>query len=155
MRSIEDQAQVIRNAGYRLTRAREAVLQVLAQAEGSLDAAAIHRRGRHIHAALGRVSVYRTLDLLEELSLVRQLHGEDGCHTYARSDRPQGHYLVCQRCGQVTEFPCVGLEEWLETVGRRSGFEIRKHLVQLEGICGACRRRGNTDGPADRPPMRK
>jgi Fe2+ or Zn2+ uptake regulation protein len=155
MRSIEDQAQIIRNAGYRLTRAREAVLHVLAQADGSLDAAAIHRRGRRIHGALGRVSVYRALDLLEELNLVRQLHGEDGCHTYARADRPQGHYLVCQWCGQVTEFPCVGLEEWLDTVGRRSGFEIRKHLVQLEGICGACRRRGNTDGPVDRPPMRK
>ena len=136
MRSIEDQAQIIRDAGYRLTRAREAVLEVLAQAEGSLDAAAIHRRGRRIHAALGRVSVYRTLDLLEQLSLIRQLHGEDGCHTYARADRPQGHYLVCQRCGQVTEFPCVGLEEawhgrlrpapvglWLRParIGRRPG----------------------------------
>jgi Fur family ferric uptake transcriptional regulator len=139
MRSIEDQAVVIRNAGYRLTRAREAVLEVLAQAEGSLDAAAIYERGRRVHPALGRVSVYRTLDLLEELNLIRQVHGEGGCHTYARADRPQGHYLVCQRCGQVIEFPCVGLDEWLEAIGRRSGFEIRKHLVQLEGLCRLCR----------------
>jgi Fur family ferric uptake transcriptional regulator len=139
MRPIEDQAAIIRGAGYRLTRAREAVLEVLAQAEGSLDAAAIYEQGRRVHPTLGKVSVYRTLDLLEDLNLVRQVHGEDGCHTYARADRPQGHYLVCQRCGQVTEFPCMGLDEWLETIGRRSGFEIRKHLVQLEGICRLCR----------------
>lgn len=139
MRSIEDQAVIVRQAGYRLTRAREAVLAVLAQAEGSLDAGAILERGRSFHPALGRVSVYRTLDLLEALNLVRRVHGEEGRHTYARADRPQGHYLVCQSCGQVIEFPCTGLEEWLEAVGRQSGFEIRKHLVQLEGLCSLCR----------------
>jgi Fur family ferric uptake transcriptional regulator len=139
MRSTEDQAIIIRDAGYRLTRAREAVLAALAETEGSLDAAAILERGRAFHPALGRVSVYRTLDLLETLNLVRRVHGEEGSHTYARADRPEGHYLVCQNCGQVTEFPCPGLEEWLEAVGRRSGFEIRKHLVQLEGICSLCR----------------
>ena len=139
MRTLDEQAEIIREAGYRLTRAREAVLEVLAEAEGSLDAAAIYERGRRVHPALGRVSVYRTLELLVALELVRPVHGEGGCHTYARADRPEGHYLVCQRCGQVTEFPCSGLEEWLEGVGRRSGFEIRKHLVQLEGICGECR----------------
>jgi Fe2+ or Zn2+ uptake regulation protein len=139
MRTISELEQVIRSAGYRVTRSRLAVLHVLARADGVLDAAAIHRLGRREHPRLGRVSVYRTLDLLIELGLVRQIHGDGGCHGFARADRSEGHYLVCQSCGQVSEFPCAGLDQLLDAVARQSGFLVRGHMLQLEGLCPACR----------------
>ena len=139
MRTLAEQADIIHNAGYRLTRSRQAVLEVLARAEGFLDPAAIHEQGRGIHPRLGRVSVYRALDLLTELGLVRRVHGADGCHSYARADRSEGHYLVCQDCGQVKEFPCAGLDELVDSVGRRFGFVIEGHLLQLDGLCPDCR----------------
>jgi Fur family ferric uptake transcriptional regulator len=139
MRTVSELAQVIRSEGHRVTRSRLAVLRVLATAEGALDAATIYRLGRREHPRLGRVSVYRTLDLLTDLGLARQIHGDGGCHSYARADRSEGHYLVCQNCGQVSEFPCTGLDQLLDAVARQSGFLVCGHMLQLEGLCPACR----------------
>ena len=139
MRTINELAQVIRSSGHRVTRSRLAVLKVLATAEGVLNAATIYRLGRREHPRLGRVSVYRTLDLLTELGLVRQIHGDGGCHSFARADRSEGHYLICQQCGQVSEFPCAGLDQLLDAVASQSGFLVRGHMLQLEGLCLACR----------------
>lgn len=137
-KTVEQQAAVIREAGYRITRARLTVLQVLAQSDEALDAAAIYALGREINPRLGRVSVYRTLELLNELGLARKVHGTGSCHGYARARRQTGHYLVCQRCGQVIEFPCAGLDELVEQVGRQYDFRVEEHLLQLGGVCRDC-----------------
>lgn len=138
MCAISEQAEIVRRAGYRVTQSRLAVLQVLAENDQVLDPAAIYQLGQRIHPRLGRVSVYRALDLLVGLGLVRHVHGEGGCHGFARAAREEGHYLVCQSCGQVQEFPCGGLDGLLETVGREYGFHIQQHLLQLSGLCSAC-----------------
>ena len=64
--------------GHRLTAARRAVMQVLLAETTPLSPQELHTRGRAIHPALGLVSVYRTLDLLEQLGLVRRVHLADG-----------------------------------------------------------------------------
>lgn len=138
MPSIEEHAEAIRSAGYRLTEPRMAVLKVLAGADGFMDARAILEAGRTIHPRLGRVSVYRTLELLTGLGLARKVHAADGCHSYARADRAEGHYLICEKCGQIIEFPCDGLDGVIERVARRYGFSIRGHLLQLGGECPGC-----------------
>ena len=138
MLSVAEQAQAVRQAGYRLTRSRLAVLQVLAEHDEALDAASIYRLGQQHHPGLGRVSVYRCLDLLVELGLVRHVHGEDGCHEFAQAGQQEGHYLICEKCGQVQEFPCIGLDEVLEKVGRQYNFCIQQHLLQLGGLCSSC-----------------
>jgi Fur family ferric uptake transcriptional regulator len=140
MADLEEQAEVMRRAGYRLTEPRKTVLRVLAAAHGFMDAAAILESGRLIHPHLGRVSVYRTLDLLTELGLARKVHAADDCHSYARADLLEGHYLVCERCGQITEFPCEGLDEMIKSVTQRYGFSVHGHLLQLEGLCPSCQR---------------
>lgn len=139
MPTTSELEQVIRSAGHRVTQPRLTVLRVLTAADGVLDAAAIYRLGRKEYPRLGRVSVYRTLDLLTSLGLVRQVHGEGGCHGFARADRAEGHYLICQNCGQVSEFPCAGLDQLVETVARQSGFLVHGHMLQLEGLCPDCR----------------
>lgn len=138
MRTWEEQTEIIRNAGYRLTQSRLAVLKVLIEAESYADAATIYRLGRQILPRLGRVSVYRTLELFCELGLARKVHSPDGCHSFSRADFSGGHYLVCQQCGQITEFPCLGLDKLLETVASQSGYAIRDHMLQLQGICPDC-----------------
>jgi Fur family ferric uptake transcriptional regulator len=138
MITLEEQTEIIRNAGYRLTQSRLAVLKVLAETESYADVATIYRLGKQSLPRLGRVSVYRTLELLCELGLARKVHSPDGCHSFGRADRAEGHYLICQQCGQITEFPCLGLEELLQTVEKQSGYTIREHMLQLEGLCPNC-----------------
>jgi Fur family ferric uptake transcriptional regulator len=137
-RVVEGMAQTLRQAGHRLTQPRLAVLQVLQENNGYLNPAEICERGRSLYPSLGLVTVYRTLEMLEELGLVRRVHGQGNCHGYARADSASGHHLVCHRCGQVTEFPCEGMEGIIEAVRQRSGFTIEEHLLELVGLCPAC-----------------
>ena len=139
VRKIDGQVEILRQAGYRVTRSRLAVMRVLSLASETLDVSSIHQLGSEIHPKLGRVSVYRALDLLVRLGLARRVHGPNGCHGYARADRDEGHYLICHHCGRVSEFPCVGLDRFLKSIGDQFGFVIQHHLLQLEGLCMDCR----------------
>ena len=70
-------------AGYSNTRSRRAVLTAICEAGGQASGAELLALGRVHHPPLGSVTVYRTLDLLLSLGLVRKLHLEEGCHSYA------------------------------------------------------------------------
>jgi len=135
---VKELAQTLRQAGYRLTQPRLAVLQVLQENNGYLSPTEICERGRALCPSLGLVTVYRALEMLDQLGLVRRVHGQGNCHGYARADSASGHHLVCHRCGQVTEFPCEGMEGIIEAVRQRSGFTIEEHLLELVGLCPAC-----------------
>ena len=136
--SLEEMAQALREAGYRLTQPRLAVLQVLQENSRYLSPAEIFERGRALYPSLGLVTVYRTLEMLDKLGLARRVHGRGNCHGYARADNAGGHYLVCRRCGQVTEFPCEGMEGIIQAVQKQSGFTVEQHLLELGGLCPAC-----------------
>jgi Fur family ferric uptake transcriptional regulator len=136
--SLDEMAQALREAGYRLTQPRLAVWQVLQGNSGYLSPHEIYERGRALHPSLGLVTVYRTLEMLDELGLVRRVHGQGNCHGYARANSARGHYLVCRQCGQVAEFPCEGMEGIIEAVQQRSGFIVEEHLLELVGLCPTC-----------------
>lgn len=136
-----DMARALRCAGHRMTKPRLAVVQVLLENDEGLSPDEIHSQGRELYARLGLVTVYRTLELLDELGVVRRVHSGGRCHRYA-SARPDRHYLICQRCQRVLEFPCGGLESLIEGVGARSGFAITEHLLELRGICPDCQGAG-------------
>jgi Fe2+ or Zn2+ uptake regulation protein len=130
-------AQTLREAGYRLTQPRLAILQVLQENDEGLNPEEIYRQGKTIYPALGLVTVYRTLDLLAELGLARRVHSEQRCHTYASAGTDR-HYLICQACHRVIEFPCDGLEALIEGVRQRTGYTISEHLLELSGLCPDC-----------------
>jgi Fur family transcriptional regulator, ferric uptake regulator len=130
-------AQALREAGYKLTQPRLAVLRVLAENDAGLNPEAIYAHGKTIYPSLGLVTVYRTLELLAELGLVRRVHSEHRCHSYA-SARVDRHYLICEGCHRVVEFPCHGLEALLESVRQQTGYTINAHLLELSGLCPEC-----------------
>jgi Fur family ferric uptake transcriptional regulator len=130
-------ARTLREAGYRLTRPRLAVLKVLQDNDEGLNPEEIYRQGKAVCASLGLVTVYRTLELLTKLGLVRRVHSEQRCHSYAIAGADR-HYLVCKGCHRVTEFPCEGLDGLIEGVRRQTGYTITKHLLELSGLCPDC-----------------
>jgi Fur family ferric uptake transcriptional regulator len=134
----DEMAQALRAAGHRLTQPRLAVLQVLQESDAGLTPEEITQQGRAICMSLGLVTVYRTLDLLSELGLVRRVHSEQHCQRYARAGTDR-HYLVCDGCHRVVEFPCAGLEGLIERVGNQTGYTIQNHLLELSGLCPECR----------------
>ena len=139
--------QELSAAGCRLTQPRRAVLRVVAEAACPLTPAQVHERARVHYPQVGLVTVYRTLELLAELGLVRRIHTEEGCHGYVSVAMGEaGHHLVCTSCHQAVEFPCTGLGETLAEVERLTGFSIQEHWLELFGLCPACQAREGGGG---------
>jgi len=141
-------AQELRAAGCRLTRPRRAVLRVVAGATQALTPAQVHEQARGHYPQTGLVTVYRTLELLAGLGLVRRIHTEEeGCHGYVPVALGKtGHHLVCTSCHQTVEFPCTGMEETVVEVEHLTGFSIQEHWLELFGLCPACQaKEGNEE----------
>ncbi len=133
-------AQALREAGYKVTQPRLAVLSVLAEHDGRLSPQDIHRLGKKIYKRLGLVTVYRTLEILDELGVARRVHSRGQCHDYARAGGDQ-HYVVCRRCERVVEFPCEGIDKLIASVRQATGYDIEEHLLELTGLCPQCQTR--------------
>ena len=129
--------RILREAGYRVTQPRLAVLQVMVDHDAGLSPEEIHRLGQALCPSLGLVTVYRTLELFGEMNLVQRLHSEKHCHAYA-SGGGDRHHLICQRCHRVTAFDCDGLEGLIARVHRQTGYAISEHLLELSGLCPEC-----------------
>jgi len=123
----------------------------LCEAGGQATGAELLVLGRAYHATLGLVTVYRTLDLLLSLGLVRKLHLAEGCHTYALSltggrnetcgnePHSHGHHVICQRCNRAVEFEGCDLGAALAAAEAQTGFHVLEHWLEMFGICPACR----------------
>jgi Fur family transcriptional regulator, ferric uptake regulator len=129
-------------AGYSNTRSRRAVLEALCEAGGQADPIDLLTRGRIRHPALGLVTVYRTLDVLLTLGLVRKLHREEGCHSYAPATHDHGHHVICQRCQRAVEFEGCDLDAVISAVVAQTGFHIQSHWLEMFGVCPECQAAG-------------
>lgn len=123
-------------AGYRSGGARRRVVELLGNQSCALTPLEIDRSLDEV----GRASVYRALEQLEEMALVQRVDLGGGTAGYERRD-PGGehhHHIVCERCGIVTPFTDPGLERAIHSVSAGSGFEISAHEVVLRGACASC-----------------
>ena len=127
-------------AGYRSGGARRKVVELLARQTCALTPLEMDRRLRGV----GRASVYRALEQLEELRLVQRVDLGGEAAGFERRD-PGGehhHHMVCERCGSVAPFTDPRLERAIDHVSRDSAFEVSGHEVVLRGTCDSCGRGG-------------
>jgi len=137
--SNERLLSVLLEAGYSSTRPRRVIVTVLAEATQGLTPLEILAHARREHPQLGLGTVYRTLDLLASLNLVRRVHREDGCHAYLPASAGHHHAVICQGCGYAIEFPGGDhLDTLIEQVEVSTGFIVDDHLLQLFGRCPEC-----------------
>ncbi len=136
----ENWEERLKEQGYRITKSRRTVLEVLEASPIRLTPEEIYRRARRRHRKLGLVTVYRTLALLEKLNLVQRVHTEAGCRslTAVRLDKGHHHHLVCRTCGYVEEFPDCALGSVLRKLQARTGFAIESHHLEVVGRCPKC-----------------
>ena len=89
-------------------------------------------------AGVNITTVYRTLELLEELQLVTHAHLSHGAPTYHPLGEHQHAHLVCRGCGDVQELPSPTLEGLAEDLRTTRGFRLDIGHVALFGVCGNC-----------------
>jgi len=137
---VEHALVALGDAGYHKGGARLAVIELLARQDCAMTAIEIDDQLRATGQAIGRASVYRTLEQLEELKLVQRLEMGRGMASYERIE-PSGehhHHVVCESCGRVEPFEDPGLERAIGRLEDRVGFEVSEHEVVLRGRCPRC-----------------
>lgn len=129
----------LRLAGKRITPQRKLVLAILAEADNHLDAYDIYERALQRDTRLSLSTVYRTLSILKEADLVRELHLDDEHHHYELDDQDEHSHLVCLECGRVIEVGSSAFAEVARTIGEAHGFQVASAEVELTGLCADCR----------------
>jgi Fur family transcriptional regulator, ferric uptake regulator len=132
--SLADQ---LRARGLRLTAQRQMVLEAV-YALGHATPDQIHAEVSRIAAGVNITTVYRTLELLENLGLVTHAHLSHGAPTYHGMSDPQHLHLVCRGCGQIAEIAPELLEPLAATLKRDQSFIVDIGHVALFGLCSGC-----------------
>jgi Fur family ferric uptake transcriptional regulator len=130
----------LQGAGHRAGGARSAVLEALDREPCCLTAQEIFDNLRAADRKVGIASVYRTLELLSKLNLVRRVDiGVAACYEPAHPGGEHHHHMFCERCGKVAAFEDEGLEDAIDRLGRRLKYKVGVHEVVLRGACPECR----------------
>lgn len=136
---LSTRAQRLREAGYKLTTARLTVLNVLESHGGHMTSTDVLEAVAEANDSIGRASVFRTLDLLTQLALIRPTY-IDSSMTPSYVLLPDGHHhhIVCVTCNRVIEFDDCGLGDLARRLERQFDVQLKGHLLEFYGVCHTC-----------------
>jgi Fur family transcriptional regulator, ferric uptake regulator len=136
----EHALSALHEAGYRRGGARIAVVEALARHECAVTALELDDELRRRRPAVGRASVYRALEQLEQLGLVQRMEVTRGTAGFERVE-PGGehhHHAICRQCGCMVPFEDTSLERAIARLSEEISFEVTDHDVVLRGLCQRC-----------------
>jgi Fur family ferric uptake transcriptional regulator len=130
----------VRAQGGRWTPQRQALVELLMGTPGHVTSAELVDRARAADPTATPSTVYRTLDALEELGLVRHSHGADGREEYHVMPASAHAHLVCSTCGRTWEIEEGEARELTGRLSMRHGFAVDLEHLSIEGRCADCAR---------------
>ena len=136
----EELTSALRGHGLRVTKARRAICAVIAEAHAEhLSAADILERVRATgEVAVDQSTVYRTLEVLQDLDYLRHVHFGHGPGVFHLTDEAPHHHLVCDQCGKSVDVPAERVRPVLKAVSEELGFESDTLHFALSGRCKDC-----------------
>lgn len=129
--------KLLRERGLRLTPQRKLVLEAVRRL-GHATPEQVHTAVVTSAPGVNITTIYRTLELLEELDLITHVHLSHGAPTYHYAGEEQHVHLVCRNCEQVQELEDSELVELAERLKRQYGFDLDIGHVALFGTCKGC-----------------
>ncbi|WP_018686785.1 transcriptional repressor [Actinokineospora enzanensis] len=139
-RPLEDRRaqlkETLHERGMRMTPQRQLVLDALLELAHATPEQ-VCRQVQRTTPTVNVTTIYRTLELLEGLGLVRHTHLGHGAPTYSVFEHQHVH-LVCHRCGRVDETPRAVMDELCGTLRAQHGFVLDASHLALSGTCQSC-----------------
>ena len=136
--SWTDVRDLLRARGLRWTPQRRTLIDVLADTDGHVTGAELVERCRALDPTTTPSTVYRTLDVLEELGLLSHSHGADGREEFhVRPVAAHGH-LHCNGCGTTWEIDSTEAASLVETLARQRRFAVDLSHLSIAGRCSGC-----------------
>jgi Fur family ferric uptake transcriptional regulator len=129
---MSDLEQRCAEAGLKMTGQRKVILQVLGTAEDHPSVETVYERSKKIDSTISIATVYRTLNLLDEMNLVIRHAFHNGSSRY-ELNWDHHHHLVDLDSGEVIEFQNEELEKLKEKIARDLGYDLVDHRLELYG----------------------
>ena len=128
----------------RLTGQRRAIIAAVFSTEKHFTAEQLLAWSRQRDKSVSRATVYRTLPLLTESGLVREMDFGEERKFYDPNyaERPRHSHIVCQDCGKIVEFESDQIGRLEDEISRRLGFAVRAHRLQITASCEEFRKLG-------------
>jgi Fur family ferric uptake transcriptional regulator len=139
----------IQKKGLKRTSQRDLILDVFLRTEDHLSNEDLYQLVKKEDPTVGQTTVYRTLKLLTEAGLAREVRFGDGRAHYEHNYKHQHHdHMICSECGKIIEFFSAELEAIQDAMAAKHHFEITQHLLRIIGICADCQgAKGMGEGP--------
>ena len=135
--------EVLKENGYKLTSQRKAILKILMENKSEhLSCDDIFKITSVEHPEIGIATIYRTLQLFEELGMVYKLNFNDGFSRYELdlgTEEHHHHHLICLSCGKVIEVKVDLLDSLEQKIEKNDNFTIVDHNVKFYGYCSDCK----------------
>ncbi len=120
------------NAGLKMTGPRKTILKVLGEATDHPSVEVVYERAKAIDSSISIATVYRTLNMLDELDLVTRHEFNESFSRY-ETNTDHHHHLIDLETGHVIEFQNQQLEEIKERIAAEMGYELIDHRLELYG----------------------
>ncbi|MDI3477247.1 MAG: Fur family transcriptional regulator, ferric uptake regulator [Thermoanaerobacterium sp.] len=146
MNEIDDIKESLKQKGFKLTTQRRAILDVIIEnREKHLSSEEIYDLVKEKYPEIGLATVYRTLQLFDELGVIYKLNFDDGRSRYElyHNEDHQHHHLICLKCGSVIEMEEDLLENLEDAIENTKNFQIVDHNVKFFGYCSKCKQNKN------------
>ncbi len=144
-RDFQNEKQVfsehIQKSGLRHTAQRDLILETFLRTEEHLSSEDLYWLIQREDPTVGHTTVYRTLKLLTEAGLAREVRFGDGKTYYEHHYNHEHHdHMICTECGKVIEFFSPEIEALQETIAAAHGFKLTHHSMRILGLCEECRK---------------
>jgi Fur family ferric uptake transcriptional regulator len=126
--------------GYKRTMQRAVVLEILESAGGHMTAEEVAREVEERRLALNRSTVYRTLETLAEVGVVKATRMGRAIHYELSHDGDDHHHLRCVDCKVMVHLDAAEVDGLLGRRASKSGFQVTDIQVMVNGLCSVCRK---------------
>ncbi len=130
----------LRGKGLRNTPQRQRIVEVFFSESGHLTTEEVYDRVRSEDPSLGQATVYRTMKLLCEAGLAKEVRFGDGVARYEHAGEAHHDHLICERCGRNLEVVDPQIELLQDALTRKHGYIPTYHRLYLYGICPECQK---------------
>ena len=138
---VKSSNEMLRKRGYRLTPQRHMILSVIQEADGHLSIDQIMERVQELNPYVSLSTIYRTLELLRELRLVREIHLPGEQPHYEAAESTAHHHLVCRECHAIIHLEDTLLGNLHEELQNQYAFHGLTLDLVAAGICDTCWKR--------------
>ena len=136
----------IQRSGLKRTAQRDLILDVFLRAEEHLSSEDLYRLVQKEDPTIGHTTVYRTLKLLTEAGLAREVRFGDGRTHYEHNYKHQHHdHMICTECGKTIEFYSAELEAIQDAIVAKHRFRPTQHSLRIFGVCAQCQRKSSVN----------